>query len=74
MDPRDDELRSEYDAASLKEGVTGKYAKQFASGSNLVRIDPDLASAFAGEKAINDALRFMLQLPAAVKRLTKDSG
>ncbi len=71
MSAVDDELRPEYDETVLRGGVRGKYAKRFAAGTNLVRIDPELASAFAGEEAINDALRFVLQLPGAVDRLTK---
>jgi hypothetical protein len=71
MNEADDELRPEYDETVLKGGVRGKYAKRFAEGTNLVRIDPDVAAAFAGEEAINDALRWVLQLPGAVERLTK---
>ncbi|MBI1914775.1 MAG: hypothetical protein HYS12_08565 [Planctomycetes bacterium] len=74
MEPVDDELRPEYDETTLKGGVRGKYAKRFAAGTNLVRIDPDLTSAFAGEEAINNALRFVLQLPGAIERLTKRSS
>ena len=40
----------------------------------MVRIDADLTSAFAGEEAINKALRLVLQLPGAIERLTKRSG
>ena len=74
MKPEEDELRPEYDETSLKGGVRGKYAKRFAAGTNLVRIDPQVAAAFAGEEAINEALRWVLQLPGAVERLTKRSG
>ena len=71
MNSADDELRPEYDETVLKGGVRGKYAKSYAAGTNLVRIDADLAAAFAGEEAINEALRWVLQLPGAVDRLTK---
>jgi hypothetical protein len=71
MKPEEDELRAEYDETILKGGVRGKYAKRFAAGTNLVRIDPQVAAAFAGEEAINEALRWLLQLPGAVERLTK---
>jgi hypothetical protein len=74
MKPEEDELRPEYDETVLKGGVRGKYAKRFAAGTNLVRIDPQVAAAFAGEEAINEALRWVLQLPGAVERLTKRSG
>jgi hypothetical protein len=71
MKPEDDELRAEYDETDLKGGVRGKYAKRFAAGTNLVRIDPQVAAAFAGEQAINDALRWVLQQPGALERLSK---
>ena len=74
MKPEEDELRPEYDETVLKGGVRGKYAKRFAAGTNLVRIDPQVAAAFADEEAINEALRWVLQLPGAVERLTKRSG
>jgi hypothetical protein len=74
MKPEEDELRPEYDETVLKGGVRGKYAKRFAAGTNLVRIDPQVAAAFAGEEAINEALRWVLQLPGAVERRTKRSG
>ena len=67
----DDELRPEYDETVLNDGVRRKYAKRFAAGTNLVRIDADLAATFAGEEAINEALRWVLRLPGAVDRLTK---
>lgn len=65
----DDELRPEYDLASLLEGgVRGKYAEQYRAGTNLVLLQPDVAAAFPDEQAVNDALRLVIQLtriPAA---------
>lgn len=74
MSTTEDEPRPEYDSATLKDGVRGKYAKRFAAGTNLVRIDPDLASEFTDERAINDVLRWVLTLPGAVERLAKRNG
>ncbi|MDE0485141.1 MAG: hypothetical protein OXI67_21405 [Candidatus Poribacteria bacterium] len=56
-----DELCPEYDATLLKNGVRGKYAKQYAAGTNLVRLDPDIAAAFPNEEAVNEALRSVLK-------------
>ena len=56
-----DELRPEYDETLLKNGVRGKYAEQYAAGTNVVRLDPDVADAFPNEKAVNDALRSILK-------------
>ena len=45
-----DELRPEYDETLLKNGIRGKYAKQYAAGTNIVRLEPDVAAAFPTEK------------------------
>ena len=56
-----DELRPEYDETLLKNGVRGKYAEQSAAGTNIVRLDPDVAAAFPNEEAVNEALRSVLK-------------
>jgi hypothetical protein len=62
-DKRNDELRPEYDLRQLlKGGVRGKYAKRYHAGTNLVLLDPDIRKAFRSEKAVNEALRLVLQL------------
>ena len=59
----DDELRSEYDLERLlKDGVRGKYAERYEEDTNLALLDPEVASAFPDEEAINEALRLVLQL------------
>jgi len=58
----DDELRSEYELSSLPGGVQGKYAQRFREGTNLVRLDPDVAEAFPDEKSVNEALRLLMDL------------
>jgi hypothetical protein len=62
-DEKADELRLEYDLATLlKEGVRGKYAKRYEQGTNLVLLSPDVARDFQNDKAVNEALRLVLQL------------
>jgi len=56
----EDDLRPEYDLSQLKGGVRGKYYQQAKAGTNLVRIEPDLARAFPNEKSVNRALRLLL--------------
>ncbi len=56
-----DELRPEYDETLLKDGIRGKYAKQYAAGTNIVRLEPDVAAAFPTEEAVNEALRSILE-------------
>ena len=58
-----DDLRPEYDLRQLlKGGVRGKYAKRYHAGTNLVLLDPDVRKAFRSERAINQALRLVIQL------------
>ena len=66
-----DELRPEYDETLLKNGIRGKYAKRYAGGTNIVRLDPDVADAFPTEEAVNEALRFVLKVMDATKHLAR---
>ena len=65
-DKGNDELRPEYDLRQLlRTGVRGKYAKRYHAGTNLVLLDPDIRKAFRSEKAVNEALRLVLELRRA---------
>ena len=55
-------LRREYDLSKLKGGVRGKYYRRFSEGTNLVLLDPDIAAAFPNAKAVNDALRVLVNV------------
>lgn len=48
------EMREEYDFSG---GIRGKYAERYARGTNLVRLDPDVAEVFPTAEAVNEALR-----------------
>lgn len=67
----DDELRPEYDETSLKNGIRGKYAQQYAAGTNIVRLAPDVIAAFSTEEAVNEALRFVMKIMADAKQLAR---
>jgi len=56
-----DDLRPEYDFSRLEGGVLGKHVERYREGTNLVLQDPDVAAAFPDAKAVNDALRSLLQ-------------
>ncbi|HRL14610.1 MAG TPA: hypothetical protein PKX07_22190 [Aggregatilineales bacterium] len=58
----DDDLRPEYDATVLKDGVRGKYAARYQAGTNLVLLAPDVAAAFPTSEAVNEALRLLMQV------------
>lgn len=57
-----DELRPEYDAALIRGGVRGKYARRYRAGTNLVWLAPDVASAFPDSEAVNEALRLLVKV------------
>jgi hypothetical protein len=70
-----DELRPEYDLGQLLKGwVRGKYAKRFHAGTNLVLLDPDVRKAFRSERAVNDALRLVIELRKAGSHKRRDYG
>lgn len=56
-----EELRAEYSREDLGKGVRGKYLKAYRKGTNLVLLDPKIASAFPTERAVNKALGALLQ-------------
>ena len=65
----DDELRAEYDLQPLlKNAVRGKYAQQYAEGTNVVLLAPDVAKAFSTSEAVNEALRLVLHLSEIPKK------
>ena len=61
VESEEDELRPEYDFSTMKGGVRDKYVERYREGTNLVLLDPDVAAAFPDGKAVNDALRLLLQ-------------
>lgn len=61
------DIRAEYDFASMKGGVRGKYARQYREGTNLVLLDPELAEAFPTDAAVNKALRALLNMTKAIR-------
>ncbi len=61
MSNKKDSLREEYDPALIKSGARGKYAADYHSGSNIVRIDPDLRESFPDSASVNRALREYLE-------------
>ena len=61
-DKSTEDLRPEYDFSNMEGGVRGKYAQRFHTGTNLVKIDPDVAEVFADDDAVNEALRSLIQV------------
>ena len=61
----EDDLRSEYDLAKLKDGVRGKYAERYQQGTNLILLEPDVAEVFSTAEAVNEALRLLIKIAQA---------
>jgi len=57
----DDELRPEYLPGELKNGVRGKHYERYKAGTNLIKLDTDVAAAFPTEEAVNEALRQLIK-------------
>lgn len=60
-----DELRPEYDLASLTGRVRGKYYARATAGTTMVLLEPDVAEAFPDGPSVNTALRSYLRLERA---------
>ena len=52
------EMLDEYDFSNA---VIGKYAKQYAEGTNIVLLEPDVAKVFPDSAAVNQALRQIIE-------------
>ncbi|PYU10017.1 MAG: hypothetical protein DMG37_21665 [Acidobacteria bacterium] len=65
---RSNGLRPEYDLSQLKSGVRGKYYARYRAGTNLVLLSPDVAAYFPDEKAVNTALRTLIQAAKGTRR------
>jgi hypothetical protein len=57
--PDEDGVRAQYD---FRGGVRGKHAARYAAGSNVVRLDDDVAEVFHTPESVNAALRVLAQL------------
>jgi hypothetical protein len=57
-DKETEEPAAEYD---FSKGVRGKYVERLKAGSNVVVLDPDVASEFDSPQAVNRALRVYLE-------------
>lgn len=65
----DDDIRPEYDLASLGPGVRGKYAGRLR-GTVLVALRPEVAEAFPTADAVNEALCAVIKATTVMRRPT----
>jgi len=51
---KDPDMLDEYDFSN---GVRGKYATRYREGTNIARLDDDVAAMFPNSEEVNEALR-----------------
>jgi hypothetical protein len=69
-----DDMRAEYNFDYSK-AVRGKYYRRLLKeGANVVVLEPDVAKAFRSSAAVNEALRSLLRMSEATRRLTSRSS
>ncbi len=57
-----DDMREEYDFASMKGGVRGKYASAFEEKAVTVLLESDVAKVFPDSQSVNEALRTLARV------------
>jgi hypothetical protein len=68
-----DEMKDEYDLPGP--GIRGEYYDRYRQGTNIVRLDPDIASAFPSSEAVNLVLRLVVGRPKfEVRRVLYRAG
>ena len=67
----EDELRPEYDLQSLQVRKLGPERKSFC---DIVRLEPDVIAAFPNAEAVNEALRYLIEVANHTNSLTQRSS
>ena len=56
-------MRPEYNLRELLKGAErGKFYRQYKAGTNVVPLEPDVWKEFPTSKAVNEALRLLIEL------------
>jgi len=63
---KDPDMLEEYDFSS---GRQGKYSKRYREGTNVVVIDPDIATFFPDHDSVNEALRSLAEIIKRQKKI-----
>ena len=58
----EDDLRPDYDRASLGNGTRGKHFAEYQAGTNVAFLAPDVRAAFPTDQELNDALRLLIRV------------
>ncbi|MGD0960336.1 MAG: hypothetical protein ABSB19_11065 [Methylomonas sp.] len=68
---KEDELRPEYDLQSLQVRKLGPGRKKFG---DMVRLEPDVMAKFPNADAVNEALRYLIEIAKRTTSLIQGSG
>lgn len=65
-----DDLRAEYSRSDSADApVRGKHAKKLRDSFNIIVLTPEVAAVFPNEKAVNDALKWLIDIAhASIRR------
>lgn len=58
----EDEMRPNYDRATLGTGTRGKHFAEYQAGTNVAFLAPDVRAAFPTDEELNDALRLLIRV------------
>jgi len=64
--PSSDELRREYKRSDFKKLERGRYYARVRASSNVLLLDPDVATVFPNSEAVNEALHSLLEVAQAI--------
>ncbi len=59
INQQDSDMLDEYD---FSQGIRGKYAQRYSEGTNIIKLDDDVAEIFPDEKPVNNALRALAKI------------
>jgi hypothetical protein len=62
MKKTEKDMRVDYGDLDFGKGVRGKYHARYRAGTNLVLLDAEVAEAFPTPRAVNEALKGLLEL------------
>lgn len=68
---KDPDMLDEYD---FSDGVRGKYARRYREGTNLIRLDDDVAAMFPTSEEVNAVLRTLGALIQSHERTGVNKG
>ncbi len=68
---QDTDLLEEY---AFSKGVRGKYAERYREGTNIVKLDEDVAAMFPDAKSVNEALRALGKIIQEHEKHSRSSG